>query len=302
MSFNDELNSKVEYVNGVLERYAILPVEGYQKTVLDAMNYSIKAGGKRLRPLIMSETFRLYGKTEMDLIEPFMAALEMIHTYSLVHDDLPAMDNDEYRRGMKTTHIVYGEDMAILAGDALLNRAYEVAASAFNACGTLNDYKLVSKALMVIANMAGIYGMVGGQVFDVESENLEKKNTLEEILFIHKLKTSALLKAAFMCGAILADASDEDIEAFEKIGEDVGIAFQIKDDILDITSTTEMLGKPVGSDEKNGKTTYVNIKGIEESQSDVEMYSNEALELFDNLPYKNYFLRELIESLISREK
>lgn len=302
MSFNEELNSKVEYVNDVLSRYAILPVEGYQKTVLDAMNYSIKAGGKRLRPLIMSETFRLYGKTDLELIEPFMAALEMIHTYSLVHDDLPAMDNDEYRRGMKTTHIVYGEDMAILAGDALLNRAYEVAASAFDSCGSLNDYKLVSRALKVLTNMAGIYGMVGGQVFDVESENLEKKNTLEEILFIHKLKTSALLKAAFMCGAILADASDEDIEAFERIGEDVGIAFQIKDDILDVTSTTEMLGKPVGSDEKNGKTTYVNIKGVEESQSDVEMYSNEALELFDNLPYRNYFLRELIESLISREK
>lgn len=302
MSFNEELESRVEYVNDVLERYAILPVNGYQKTVLDAMNYSINAGGKRLRPLIMSETYRLYGKTEATLIEPFMAALEMIHTYSLVHDDLPAMDNDEYRRGMKTTHIVYGEDMAILAGDALLNRAYEVAASAFDFCGSLNEYKLVSRALKVLSNMAGIYGMVGGQVFDVESENLEKKNTLEEILFIHKLKTSALLKAAFMCGAILADASDEDIEAFEKIGEYVGIAFQIKDDILDITSTTETLGKPVGSDEKNGKTTYVNIKGIEDSQSDVEMYSKEALELFDNLPYRNYFLRELIESLILREK
>lgn len=299
--FKSEMNLKIEYVEEVLKRRGVLEEEGYQHTVIEAMNYALMGGGKRLRPLIMNEVYTMFGGNDTGVIESFMTALEMIHTYSLVHDDLPAMDNDDYRRGRKTCHVVYGEDMAILTGDALLNRAFEVALlCSTNASAEASIYIL--KALKLMASKSGIYGMVGGQVFDVESENLEKANTLEEILFIHRLKTSALLQTAFMAGGILAGASERDIELLSVIGENVGIAFQIKDDILDVTSTQEVLGKPIGSDEKNNKTTYVNLVGIENSEADVKKYSELAINSFDMLSAQNEFLRNLIISLVSREK
>lgn len=300
-NFEQQLNERVSYVEDVLKRRGVVSEEGNQKTVLRAMNYALMGGGKRLRPLIMHEVYIMFGGDEPKIIESFMCALEMIHTYSLVHDDLPAMDNDELRRGRKTCHVVFGEDMAILTGDALLNRAYEVAISCYEGKDNKKP-ECILKALRLMADKAGIYGMVGGQVFDVESENLKKSNTLDEIIFIHKLKTSALLQTAFMCGAILAGADDEDIRLLSDIGENVGIAFQIQDDILDVYGSEEMLGKPVGSDEKNSKTTYVNLVGKEKAKEDVRKYSDLAIDSFDRLSRENEFLRALIISLVTREK
>jgi len=230
MNFNEIYREKKEYIENVLKKY--LPEqEGYQKVIMEAMEYSLMAGGKRLRPVLMLETYRLFGGEDR-AIEPFLAAIEMIHTYSLVHDDLPAMDNDEYRRGRKTTHIVYGEDMGIMAGDALLNYAFETACSAFGAEGA--DCARIGKAL--------------------------------------------------------------------RIAEKIGLAFQIQDDILDVTGTEEVLGKPVHSDEKNEKTTYVTWKGIEEARRDVERLTDEALDELGQFPARDEFLAQLLRSLVSREK
>ena len=268
--------------------------EGYQKTVLEAMNYSVSAGGKRLRPMLMLETYRMFGGTSK-VIEPFMAAIEMIHTYSLIHDDLPAMDNDEYRRGRKTTHVVYGEAMAILAGDALLNYAFETAASAF----VLDEGNpAIGKAFMILASKAGVYGMIGGQVVDVESEG--KEIDADTLKFIHIHKTSALLESAMLIGAVLAGASEQQQRTVELAARELGLAFQIRDDILDVTGNTDELGKPVGSDEKNHKNTYVAREGLEKAKEDVKRYSESAIDRLKSLPARNEFLYELIEELIDR--
>ena len=268
--------------------------EGYQKTVLEAMNYSVSAGGKRLRPMLMLETYRMFGGTSK-VIEPFMAAIEMIHTYSLIHDDLPAMDNDEYRRGRKTTHVVYGEAMAILAGDALLNYAFETAASAF----VLDEGNpAIGKAFMILASKAGVYGMIGGQVVDVESEG--KEIDADTLKFIHIHKTSALLESAMLIGAVLAGASEQQQRTVELAARELGLAFQIRDDILDVTGNTDELGKPVGSDEKNHKNTYVALEGLEKAKEDVKRYSESAIDRLKSLPVRNEFLYELIEELIDR--
>lgn len=271
--------------------------EGYQQTVIAAMNYSFRAGGKRLRPMLMWETYRMFGG-KSDIIEPFMAAIEMIHTYSLIHDDLPAMDNDTYRRGQKTTHIVYGEAMAILAGDGLLNYAYETAISAFTREPANPN---VAKALMVLARQAGIYGMVGGQTVDVETDGTSEV-TREQLDFIYRLKTGALIRAAMQIGGILAGATRKEQDILERAAEKIGLAFQIQDDILDVTATTETLGKPAGSDVRNGKATYVTYEGLERAAADVEQYSHDAVALLASLVVKNEFLMNLIEYLIRREK
>ena len=268
--------------------------EGYQKTILEAMNYSVSAGGKRLRPMLMLETYRMFGGTSK-VIEPFMAAIEMIHTYSLIHDDLPAMDNEEYRRGRKTTHVVYGEAMAILAGDALLNYAFETAASAF----VLDEGNpAIGKAFMILASKAGVYGMIGGQVVDVESEG--KEIDADTLKFIHIHKTSALLESAMLIGAVLAGASEQQQRTVELAARELGLAFQIRDDILDVTGNTDELGKPVGSDEKNHKNTYVALEGLEKAKEDVKRYSESAIDRLKSLPARNEFLYELIEELIDR--
>ena len=296
MNFKEEQSKKVEVIETILKKY--LPEqEGYQKVIMEAMEYSVMAGGKRLRPMLMQETFRLFGG-KGDIIEPFMAAIEMIHTYSLVHDDLPAMDNDDYRRGRKTTHVVYGEGMGILAGDALLNYAFETAAKAFSMYPT--KALEIGKALQVLAGKAGIYGMIGGQVVDVESAgNAVSKEVLD---FIYELKTSALIESSMMIGAILAGACEEAIKDIETIAKNVGIAFQIQDDILDVTSTAEVLGKPILSDEKNEKTTYVTLVGLEKAKEYVEKISLEAIELLHRFETNDLFLEELLKSLIHREK
>lgn len=296
--FMEELQQKVEHINNVLEKF--LPAEeGQQRIIFEAMNYSVRAGGKRLRPILMEETYHMFGGSSA-VIEPFMAAIEMIHTYSLVHDDLPAMDNDEYRRGKKTTHAVYGEAMGILAGDALLNLAYETAAKAF---GMEVVHARVARAFAVLAKKAGVYGMVGGQVVDVESEKSDDcPITREKLDFIYRLKTGALIESSMMIGAILAGASSDEVSRVEQIAAKLGLAFQIQDDVLDVTSTLEVLGKPVGSDEKNNKATYVTFEGLDKAVSDVERISKEAEEQLDDLGYDDAFLKELFEYLIHREK
>ena len=295
MTFEDELKQKVQETEETV--YGFLPrEEGFQKTILEAMNYSMQAGGKRLRPLLMAETYRMFGGTG-EVIRPFMAAMEMIHTHSLIHDDLPALDNDEYRRGKKTTHVVYGEAMAILAGDALLNYAYETAARAFS---IEPGNERIGKAFQILTGKTGIYGMLGGQCVDVEYEG--KTLERERLDFIYRLKTSALIEASMMIGAVLAGASDEKIALLERVAGKVGLAFQIQDDILDVVSTTEILGKPVGSDKENNKTTYVTLEGLEKAGEDVKRLSDEAIGELDMLEEKNPFLMELLKSLIDRKK
>lgn len=301
MNFNDELTLQTKKIEDIIKKF--LPEEkGYQKTVLSAMNYSILAGGKRLRPMLMQETYQMFGGKKAEIIEPFMAAIEMIHTYSLVHDDLPCMDNDEYRRGRKTTHVVYGEGMAVLAGDALLNYAFETASLAFEAAENEKELKSIAKAFRIFAKKAGIYGMIGGQNADIEAEDMGENVTEEQLLFIHEHKTAALIQSAMMTGAILAGASQEDVMEIEKCAYNIGIAFQIQDDILDITSSLEVLGKQTGSDEKNNKTTYVTLKGIEQAKIDVERISGEAVRIISSFEDKNEFLEALIKQLVTREK
>ena len=296
MNFKEEQKKKTEQIEQILMRY--LPKqEGKQKIIMEAMEYSLMAGGKRLRPMLMWETYRMFSGTS-EAIYPFMAAMEMIHTYSLVHDDLPAMDDDEYRRGRKTTHVVYGEDMGILAGDALLNYAFETAATAFSMEET--DVTKVGRAFQVLAGKAGIYGMIGGQVVDVKcTGQAVSGDTLE---FIYRLKTGALIEGSMMIGAILAGASKEEIQAVERIAQKVGLAFQIQDDILDVTSTAEVLGKPIHSDEKNEKTTYVTWKGLDAAKAEVKKLSEEAIEELKGLKAPDQYLEILLESLIYREK
>jgi geranylgeranyl diphosphate synthase type II len=293
--FGEEVTARIGQIQEILEKY--LPKEeGNQKTVIEAMNYSVRAGGKRLRPMLMWETYRMFGGRSQ-VIEPFMAAIEMIHTYSLVHDDLPAMDNDEFRRGKKTTHAQYGEAMGILAGDGLLNYAFETAAGAFEIePGNMQ----IGKAISVLAGKAGIHGMLGGQCVDVESEG--KAVTEETLRFIYRLKTGALLEASMLIGAILAGATQSEQQKVEQAAGELGLAFQIQDDILDVISTTEDLGKPVGSDEKNHKTTWATLFGIERAKLEVEELSKHSVTLIDTLVVKNEFLTTLMLDLIHRKK
>lgn len=299
--FNVLLQEKTRDLNVILEKF--LPVEeGTQKTVLEAMNYSVRAGGKRLRPMFLWETYLLCGGNEEDraLVEPFLAAIEMIHTYSLVHDDLPAMDNDEYRRGKKTTWAVYGETMGILAGDGLLNYAFETAVKSFAYAGTPEKLKRAAAALEILARKAGIYGMIGGQTADIEAEG--KKITEELLLFIHEHKTAALIQSAMTIGAVLAGAEAEQVQALEKCAYNIGIAFQIQDDILDVTGDSSELGKAVGSDAQNDKQTYVTLNGLEKAEADVAALSEEAVRILDSFAGENPFLRQLILELIHRRK
>ncbi len=297
MNYNEQLKLKVEDINRVISEY--LPKEeGMQHRVIEAANYSVEAGGKRVRPLIMLETYKLFGGDNESEVYPFMAALECIHSYSLVHDDLPAMDNDDYRRGRLTTHKKYGEDFGILAGDALLNYAYEIMLSSITKLTADKVVKAV-KAAQIIAYKAGIYGMVGGQSLDVWLT--DKSMDDKQLDFIFNLKTGALIEAAFMAGAVLAGADESAVADIEKAGNKVGVAFQIKDDILDVTSTQEKLGKPVFSDEKNNKTTYITLYGMDKADRDVEALSKEAVDIIKKYG-NNDFLVSLILKLINREK
>lgn len=295
VNFQDELTKRTEDAERVIKDF--LPAEeGFARTMAQAMNYSMLAGGKRLRPILIQETYRLFG-SEGKVVEPFMAGMEMIHTHSLIHDDLPALDNDDYRRGRLTTHKVYGEAMGVLSGVALLNYAYETMLQAFS---LTEDQDRVIRALRVMAEKTGIHGMLGGQSVDVENDGkpLEK----EMLDYIYRNKTSALIEASMMTGAILAGADEHEVSVVEEAAGNIGLAFQIQDDILDVTSTDEELGKPVHSDEKNNKVTYVTLFGIEKASEQVEMLSEKAVELLKSLNKNNEFLYLLIEKLIKRRK
>ena len=310
MEFEKELKDRVAAIEDILTEY-MPQEEALQKTVIDAMKYTMAAGGKRIRPLLMQSVYQLFGGIGK-VIEPFMAAIEMIHTYSLIHDDLPALDNDDYRRGRKTAHIVYGEAMAILAGDSLLNYAYETAAKAFSmveVCQNHEDARQMKNellmrrnleyAMQILSRKPGIYGMIGGQVADVELTGT-RLNT-DALTYIYENKTGALIEASMMIGAILAGADKEEIEKIQKIAYNIGMAFQIQDDILDETATFEELGKPIHSDEKNEKVTYVTIHGLEESEKEVERLSKEAISILQSLDKDAAFLVDLTGYLIHRK-
>lgn len=305
---NDIISEKAKAIDAIIDEF--LPKEeGPAKTVMTAMNYSIHVGGKRLRPIFMQETYRMFGGADEKIVHPFMSAIEMIHTYSLCHDDLPAMDNDMMRRGKKSTHAMFGEAMGILAGDALLNYAFETALSAFDLITgdeEIQQTKRIAAALRILADKAGINGMIAGQVVDIESEDAPSEVTMDTIRFIHEKKTAAMIESSMMIGAVLAGAGDEEVKTMEEIGSSVGLAFQIQDDILDITGSDEVLGKPTGSDDKNNKTTYVTLVGLDEAKNDVKRISESAMEKLSGLPGSSteagVFLAELIGYLIVRDR
>ena len=331
--FSLNLKDKTEICEQIIRKY--LPdTEGEQKTVLEAMHYSVEAGGKRLRPLLMMEFYELFPKDAAwdhfmrPVLEAFMTGMEMIHTFSLCHDDLPCMDGDQYRRGRESTWFHYGEDMGTLTGDALSLYAFEITSDAFQqavqrmnreagietgnhtpkiACAGATQYAAAfTEALRLLAGKSGIYGMLGGQVVDVEMTG--KGLTEEQLMFIYRLKTAALLEGSMMIGACLAGQGPEVLSMISSIGEQVGIAFQIQDDILDETSTTEILGKPIHSDEENHKTTYVSIHGLDASRAEVKRLSRNAEEKLKTLTQFHTdretmeFLGELTDWLINREK
>ena len=287
-NFKEQLSKETSCIDNIIEKY--LPeAKGHAEYIKSAMDYSVEAGGKRIRPMIMLETYKLCNGTNEEELYPFMAALEMIHTYSLVHDDLPAMDNDDYRRGKLTTHKKFGEDFGILAGDGLLNLAYETMLSAIHKAAKTGDAQAVlrySAAADVIANKAGVDGMVGGQSLDVMLT--DKPMNEEQLDYIFRLKTGALI--------------DENVtKLLEETGYNIGFAFQIKDDILDVTSTQEVLGKPVLSDERNNKTTYVTLYGMEKAEKDTADMSVKALETLKTIGHNEY-LEDLITMLIHRDR
>ena len=295
MKFKEELAAKTAQTETVIEQF--LPKEeGFAARLAEAMNYSMRAGGKRLRPIFLKEAYVCFGGTDR-VCEPFMAAIEMIHTHSLIHDDLPAIDNDALRRGKPTTHAAYGEALGILSGDALLNFAYETAIRAFNMTGA---YERVAEALRILAEKTGIHGMLGGQSVDVMNDG--KPLSKELLDYIYEHKTSRLIEAPLMIGAVLAGADKKDVQTMERIGYLTGIAFQIEDDILDVTSTAAELGKPIHSDEKNHKVTYVTLQGLEGAKREARRLSDEAIALLDTLPGENVFLTELIQSLTERKR
>lgn len=300
MEFEEELDKRCKNAENVIEKY--LPKEeGFQKTLISAMNYSIRSGGKRLRPIMMYASAEMFGRPTA-VIEPFMAAIEMIHTYSLVHDDLAAMDNDEFRRGIRTTHAVYGEGMGVLAGDGLLNFAFETAIKSFDLAAGMTEKERCISALKILAGKAGIYGMAGGQGADIESDSTGDESD-DLLMFIHEHKTAAMIQSAMMIGAVLQGGSEDEIKKIEGSAFHIGIAFQIRDDILDVTSTKEVLGKSTGKDEKEHKLTYVSLHGIQESERQVELHSEAAEELLTGIGIgDSEFLLQLISKLVGREK
>ena len=296
MTFNEELEIKVKYIESVIEKY--LPEEkGYAKTVIEAMNYSIRSGGKRIRPLLMFEAYRLFGG-EDDIIEPFMAAIEMIHTYSLVHDDLPCMDNDTLRRGKPTNHVVYGETLALLAGDALFLYAFETALGGLLQNGT--DPKRALDAVNLFSQALGPSGICGGQVLDTDEASREDRETF--VTDIASMKTMVLIRAALCSGAILAGAAGEELERLMEYGRCVGIAFQVADDILDVVGTQAEMGKTLGKDAEQDKRTFVLVHGLDGARTLLHELTQTAVSQLDIFGEKAEFLRELALYLENRTR
>ncbi len=286
--FESRLAALAERTNGALAGY-LRERDNPQAKIYEAMSYSVFAGGKRLRPVLLLESCAVCGGSEEEAM-PFACAMEMIHTYSLIHDDLPAMDNDELRRGRPTSHIKFGEATAILAGDALLNKAFEAMAS--------SKSKNALRAMSIIAEASGTEGMIGGQIVDMESEGREIDiNALE---YIHSLKTGAIIRSSCAAGAVIGGGSEGDIAALCTFAENLGIAFQIRDDILDVTGTEEELGKPIGSDSKQGKNTYVKLVGLDRSRELVSRYSGYAKTALEPFGERAEFLAALTDHLTGR--
>ena len=291
MEFKEKLQKYIEIIDSALGKY--LPEGGICPEILgEAMRYSLFAGGKRLRPVILLASCEAFGGRTEDALA-FACAMEMIHTYSLIHDDLPAMDNDDFRRGKLTNHKVYGEAMAILAGDGLLSLAFEIMSDA--ACKN----PLGIRAMREIARGAGVFGMVCGQAADIINENKEIDE--ETLKFIHNNKTAAMIRAAFGAGAILGGAKDEDVKRLIAAGEKVGLGFQIQDDILDVAGDFERLGKPVKSDEKNRKSTFVALYGLEKSEKMANDAFIQAEKYVDEIWGEGNFLKNIIKFTSKRE-
>jgi len=296
MNFKEELTGLTILVDDYLKDYfSRLKSEVPETKLIESMNYSVMAGGKRIRPVLTLAVAKMMSK---DLIEvmPFAAAIEMIHTYSLIHDDLPAMDNDDYRRGKPTNHKVFGEAMAILAGDALLNEAFSLLLKTSANAGEKMEQSV--KASCVIANAAGKDGMIAGQVIDMESEG--KQISASTLKTMHRKKTGALIMASVIAPAVYIGLSGEEIKALSEYAEHIGIAFQIKDDILDVESTSEELGKPVGSDERNNKTTYVSLYGLDGARKMLQEVTQKAVEVLEIFGGKAWFLKEIAYFIAER--
>ncbi len=297
-AFDKELQTAINRAEEIISMY--MPEEdGMNKKLVSSINYSVNAGGKRIRPILLMKCAELFNG-DAGLYFPFVAAIEMIHTYSLVHDDLPAMDNDELRRGKPTTWKTYGDDFGVLCGDGLLNLAMETALKAFEEAFTLSDMDKVSRALRLLFFKSGIYGMIGGQSIDVEMDSHPKDMDMDTLMYIYKNKTAALLEAAMMVGGILGGANEEHITLLEECAYNLGIAFQIRDDILDVCGDEKSLGKPIGSDADNNKNTYVCLVGLQEAQKKVVSMSDKAIELLKELPGDSSFLQELILQMTNR--
>lgn len=295
MEFMKWMDTKIKRVDECLKNFIEIK-NNPQKIIYESMIYSLMSGGKRLRPILMLGTYEIFECND-EAIMPFACAMEMIHTYSLIHDDLPAMDNDDYRRGRLSNHKMYDEATAILAGDALLNKSFEIGLEA------ITDFNLeisrAVKALAIISSSSGTEGMIGGQIVDIHSN--EKIQTLEELKYMYSLKTGAIIKSSVVAGAILGGATDKEINALNVYAEKLGIAFQIEDDILDVEGIQEKLGKPIGSDKENNKITYLSFVKIEEAKKHVEKFTQEAIKSLQIFGEKSENLVEIAKYLTNRD-
>lgn len=287
----EQLKKYTDIVDKQLDKY-LDPKDNPQGIIYEAMRYSVFAGGKRLRPVLMLLTCEMCGG-DINEVLPFACALEMIHTYSLIHDDLPAMDNDDLRRGKPTSHKQFGEATAILAGDALLNKAFEVVSQYSG-----NNSDRAIKAINILAVSSGTEGMIGGQIVDMQSEG--RQITLDELRYLHLNKTGAIIRSACKIGAVMSGADSVKIKAVDEFSKNLGIAFQIQDDILDVTGTEAELGKPIGSDAEEGKNTYVSLLGLQKSKDMSEEYSKKAKQALDIFGEKANTLKELTDYLTDR--
>lgn len=288
----EQLREKIELIDKYLDKY-LAQKQNPQSIIYDAMRYSVFAGGKRLRPILMMSVCQMCGG-DIDDVIPFACALEMIHTYSLIHDDLPAMDNDDLRRGQPTSHIRFGEATAILAGDALLNKAFEI----MSECGGKDPHRTL-RAINIIAKSSGTEGMIGGQIVDIESEG--KNITLDELRYLHLNKTGAIIRSACAVGALIGGADDAQMKAVDEFAKNLGVAFQIRDDILDIIGTEAELGKPIGSDAREDKNTYVSLVGLHKAEKMAEEYSEDAKNALGIFSDRAEFLKKLTDYLTNRK-
>jgi len=295
MNFNTWMEEKIKKTEEYLSNFVEIK-DNPQKLIYEAMNYSLLSGGKRLRPVLLLGTYELFREDE-EVAMPFACTVEMIHTYSLIHDDLPAMDNDDYRRGRLSNHKKFGEAAAILAGDGLLNKAFETGLKAALKCNI--DTDIAVKALMEIAGSSGSDGMIGGQVVDMFGH--EKISSVEDLKYMYSLKTGAIIKSSVIAGAILGGADEKELNALEIFAEKTGLAFQIEDDLLDVTGTLEKLGKATGSDESNHKITYLSFATIQEAKNEVSRLTEEAIESLDVFGEKSVHLSELARYLTIRD-